>query len=132
MFGGYIKIFLSWETSKQKKNGVRKVPEVGTAHLGAPGVPSWLFLIFLKKLYSKLDRKYFCRFFGVRLLTVSLTSSFSRFSGVPEGFLYVFFRCHSLDNITFNINGHTSDIMFYSLPINNLRVSDVYYTTFFL
>jgi hypothetical protein len=38
-FGGYIKIFLSWETSKRKKNGVRKVPEVGTTHLGAPGKP---------------------------------------------------------------------------------------------
>ena len=35
----------------------------------------------------------------------------------------MFFRCHSLDNITFNINGHTSDIMFYSLPIDDLRVS---------
>ena len=35
----------------------------------------------------------------------------------------MFFRCYSLDNIAFNINGRTCDIMFYSLPIDNLRVS---------
>ena len=52
-------------------------------------------------------QKYFCGFFGVRLLTVSRTSLFSRFWSVPEGLFYVFFRCQSLDNITFNINGRT-------------------------
>ena len=35
----------------------------------------------------------------------------------------MFFRCQSLDNIAFNINGRTSDIVFYSLPIDNLRGS---------
>ena len=111
--------------------------QVGTTHLGAPGKPatralvscahqatlrgSFLFSYFSK--YSKTDKKYFCGFFGVRLLTVSCTSLFSRFWSVPEGLFYVFFRCQSLDNITFNINGHTWDIMLYSLPVNNLRVS---------
>ena len=72
---------------------------------------------------SKIDKKYFCGFFGVRLLTVSRTSLFSRFWSVPEGLFYVFFWGHGLDNITFNINRRTSDIMLYSLPIDNLRVS---------
>ena len=93
---------------------------VSCAHQGTlPG--SFLFSYFSK--YSKTDKKYFCGFFGVRLLTVSRTSLFSWFWSVPKGFFYVFFQCHSLDNISFNINGRTWDIMFYSLPINNLRVS---------
>ena len=64
---------------------------------------------FISKIlkYSKTDKKYFCGFFGVRLLTVSRTSLFSRFWSVPEGLFYVLFRCQSLDNVTFNINGHT-------------------------
>src|SRR4051812_41444896 len=77
---------------------------VSCAHQGTlPG--SFLFSIFSK--YSETDKKYFCGFFGVRLLTVSRTSLFSRFWSVPEGLFYVFFRGQSLDNITFNINGCT-------------------------
>ena len=77
---------------------------VSYAHQGT--LPrSFLFSYFSK--YSKTDKKYFCGFFGVRLLTVSRTSLFSRFWSVPEGLFYVFFRCQSLDNITFNINGRT-------------------------
>ena len=73
--------------------------------------------------YSKTNKKYFCGFSRVRLLTVSRTSLFSRFWSVPERLFYVFFGCQSLDNIVFNINRRTLDIMFYLLPINNLRVS---------
>ena len=93
---------------------------MGCAHQGT--LPSSFFISKILK-YSKTDKKYFCRFFGVRLLNVSRTSSFSRFWSVPEGVFYVFFRCECLDNIAFNINGCTWDIMFYSLPIDNLRVS---------
>ena len=42
---------------------------------------------------------------------------------VPEGLFYVFFQCQSLDNITFNIDRHTSDVMLYSLSVDNLWVS---------
>ena len=128
--------YLSWRTSIQKKNGVREVSQVGTTHLGMldkPGAPwclvptrvRFLEVFLFPKIfkYSKTDKKYFCGFFGVCLLTVSHTSLFSRFWSVPEGLFYVFFWCQSLDNITFNINGRTWDIMLYSLPIDNLRVS---------
>ena len=57
--------------------------------------------------YSKTGKKYFYGFFGVRLLTVSLTSLFSRFWSVLEGLFYVLFRCQSLDNIAFDINRRT-------------------------
>ena len=77
---------------------------VSSAHQGMlPG--SFLFSYFSK--YSKTDKKYFCGFFGVRLVTVSRTSLFSRFWSVPEGLFYVFFQCQSLDNIAFNINWRT-------------------------
>ena len=77
---------------------------VSCAHQGM--LPGSFFISKILK-YSKTDRKYFCGFFGVHLLTVSRTSSFSRFWSVPEGLIYVFFRCHSLDNISFIINGCT-------------------------
>ena len=77
---------------------------VSCAHQGT--LPGSFFISKILK-YSKTDKKYFCGFFGVRLLTVSRTSLFSRFWSVPEGLFYVFFRCQSLDNITFNINGRT-------------------------
>ena len=77
---------------------------VSCAHQGTlPG--SFLFSYFSK--YSKTNKKYFCGFFGVYLLTVSRTSLFSRFWSVPEGLFYVVFRCQSLDNITFNVNERT-------------------------
>ena len=37
--GSIYRFFLSWGTSIRKKNGVRKVSQVGTTHLGAPGLP---------------------------------------------------------------------------------------------
>ena len=90
------------------------------AHQGT--LPGSFFISKILK-YSKTDKKYFCGFFGVRLLTISLNSLFWRFWSVPEGLFYVFFRCQSLDNITFNINRRTWDIVLYLLPIDNLRVS---------
>ena len=77
---------------------------VSCAHQGT--LPGSFFISKILK-YSKTDKKYFCGFFGVRLLTVSCTSLFSQFWSVPEGFFYVLFRCQSLDNITFNINRRT-------------------------
>ena len=77
---------------------------VSCAHQGT--LPGSFFISKILK-YSKTDKKYFCGFFGVRLLTVSHTSFFSQFWSVSEGLFYVFFRCQSLDNITFNINGRT-------------------------
>ena len=38
--------FLSWRTSIWKKNGVRKVSQVGTVVLCPPGDASWKFLYF--------------------------------------------------------------------------------------
>ena len=114
--------FLFFRTSIWKKNGVREVSQVGTTHLGAPrpGKPSvpWCLVPtrvrFLEVSYfpiflniPKLTKKYFCILFGVRLLTVSRTSLFSRFWSVPEGLFYVFFQCQSLDYIAFNINVRT-------------------------
>ena len=80
-----------------------KWSKVSCAHQGM-----LLTSFFISKIlkYSKTDKKN-CGFFGVRLLTVSHTSLFSRFWSVPEGLFYVFFRCQSLDNITFNVNGRT-------------------------
>ena len=77
---------------------------VSCAHQGM--LPGSFFISKILK-NSKTDKKYFFRFFGVRLLTVSHTSLFSRFWSVPEGLFYAFFRCQSLDNITFNINRRT-------------------------
>ena len=77
---------------------------VSCAHQGT--LPGSFFISKILK-YSKTDKNYFCGFFGVRLLTVSRTSLFSRFWSVPEGLFYVFFWCQSLDNITFNINRRT-------------------------
>ena len=89
----------------------------------SPRSPFGLFLYFQNFKILKTDKKYFCGFFGVRLLTVSRTSYFSEFWSIPKGFLYVFLWCHGLDNIAFNINRHTWDIVFNSLSIDHLRVS---------
>ena len=111
--------FLSWRTSIRKKMESGGVPcghnppgrtrlawgtLVSCAHQGT--LHGSFFISKIVK-YSKTNKKYFCGFFGVRLLSVSHTSLFSRFWSVPEGLFYVFFRCQSLDNITFNINGRT-------------------------
>ena len=65
----------------------------------------FLFLYFF--LYSKTDRNNFYGIFGVGLLTVSRTSSFSGFWSILEGLSYVFLRCNCFNNISFNINGGT-------------------------
>ena len=61
---------------------------VSCAHQGT--LPGSFFISYILK-YSKTDKKYFCGFFGVRLLTVSRTSLFHD-SGV---FRKVSFMCSS-------------------------------------
>ena len=67
-FGAYIKIFLSWETSKRKKNGVRKVPEVGTTHLGTLGKPGAPWCLVPTKV-TFVEVSYFPNFRYIRKLT---------------------------------------------------------------
>lgn len=50
-------------------------------------------------IYSKMDRYNFYGIFGVVLLSVSRTYSFSGFWGLPESFFYVLFRCNYLNNV---------------------------------
>ena len=98
-----------------------------------PGAPWWpvptrvCFLVvsyFPNFCYiPKLTKNIFADFLESVYLPYHISPLFSQFWSVPKGLFYMFFRCQCLDNITFNINGHTSDIMFYSLSINNLRVS---------
>ena len=55
----------------------------------------------------KLTKNIFVDFLESVYLPYHVPPIFSRFWSGAEGLFYVFFRCESLDNITFNINGHT-------------------------
>ena len=81
-FGGYIKIFLSWETSKRKKDGVRKVHEVGTTHLGAPGLPDvpWCLVPTRARF---LVVSYFPNFCYIPKLTENIFADFPEFAYLP-------------------------------------------------
>ena len=100
---------------------------------GGPGAPWWVlgsscalltvsyFLIFLK--IPKLTESKSVNFSESVYLPYHIPPLFQLFGSVPEGLPYVLFRCHGLDNIAFNINWRTWDIMFNSLTIDHLRVS---------
>ena len=51
-----------------------------------------------------------------------IPTPFSGFWSVPEGLSYVLLQCYHLNNISFNINGRTRDIVLNSLPINHSRM----------
>ena len=55
----------------------------------------------------KLTKNIFTDFSESVYLPYHIPPLFRLFWGVPEGFFYVFLRCHCLNNITFNINGRT-------------------------
>ena len=118
-----------------REKGVRKVPEVGTTHQGAtggPGVPRHLVPpsgAFLAVSYFpnfcyilKLTENIFADFSESVYLPYHVPPLFQLFWSVPEGFLYVFLRCHGLHNIAFNINRRTWDIVFKSLTIDHLWI----------
>jgi hypothetical protein len=74
-FGGVYKDFLSWETSKRKKNGVRKVSQVGTIHLGAPGLPGVPWCLVPARVRF-LEVSYFPNFLNLPKLTKNIFADF--------------------------------------------------------
>jgi hypothetical protein len=96
------------------------VPEVATTHQAAPGVPSapWWVVdpsgAHLAIYYSpnfikipKLTESKFVNFSESVYLPYHVPPLFQLFWSVPEGLPYVFFRCHGLNNIAFNIYWRT-------------------------
>ena len=73
------------------------------AHQGT--LPGSFFISKILK-YSKTDENIFVDFSESVYLPYHVPPYF-HFWSVPTGLFYVFFRCQSLDNITFNINGRT-------------------------
>ena len=108
---GVYKDFLSWGTSRTEEKW-----SLESMHLVALGLPSVPWCIVPTRV-TFLEVPYFPNFLNIPKLTknifadfsesVSRASLFSRFWSVPKIFFYVFFRCHRLDNIAFNINGCT-------------------------
>ena len=74
--GVYIKIFLSWEAKIWKENGVRKVPEGGTTHQGAPGRTDAPWCIVLTSV-AFLFISYFPNFSNIPKLTENIFADFS-------------------------------------------------------
>ena len=84
---------------------------------GGPGAPWWVlgpscalltvsyFPNFLK--IPKLTESKFVNFLESVYLPYHAPPLFQLFWSVSEGFPYVFFRCHGLNNIAFNINWPT-------------------------
>ena len=82
MFGEYIKIFYLGEQAEQKINGVRKVPEVGTTHLGAPDMPGAPWCIVPTRV-TFLEVSYFPNFLNIPKLTKNIFADFSESVYLP-------------------------------------------------
>ena len=79
---GVYKDFLSWETSKRKKNGVRKLPEVGTTHLGTPGLPGASWCLVPTRV-TFLVVSYFPNFLNIPKLTKNIFAEFLESAYLP-------------------------------------------------
>ena len=103
-FGGVYKDFLSWETSKREENGVGKVLEVGTTHLGAPGKAGAPWCL-VPSLVAFLVISSFPNFCNIPKLTKNIFADFSEsvylrimyllFFGYSGVFRKVSFMCSS-------------------------------------
>jgi hypothetical protein len=96
------------------------VPEVATIHQATPGVPGapwWvvgpsgahLAIYYFPNFQNipKLAEGKFVNFLESVYLSYHVPPLFQLFWSVLEGLPYVFFRCHGLNNIAFNINWRT-------------------------
>ena len=76
------KDFLSWGTSRTEEKRSPKVPEVGTTHLGVPGMPGAPCCIVPTRV-PFLEVSYFPNFLNIPKLTKNIFADFSESVYLP-------------------------------------------------